>query len=373
HVTRGRANSLRLALSGQLGRDALVSDDMRRTMELCLSCKGCKRECPVGVDMARMKIEFLHQYRQAHALTARERLIAYLPRYAPHAARARAFLNLRDRIPGLAQASEHILGFAAKRSLPKWRKPWRAAVEAGEGGPAALFVDTFSRWFEPETARAAERVLGAAGYAVRELAGDGRPLCCGRTFLGAGLIAEARAEMRRLAAALAPLAEAQVPVIGLEPSCVLALRDELPALLPDPDARAATARVLLFDEFVAARAERFAAALGPLPRKAVLHTHCHQKAHDLGGTSAAALALVPQLEVASFDSTCCGMAGAFGYEAEHYDLSLRIGELSVLPRMRQSTTDELLVAAGTSCRHQIGDAAGREAVHPARILDRASA
>ncbi|HUB96954.1 MAG TPA: FAD-linked oxidase C-terminal domain-containing protein [Stellaceae bacterium] len=369
HVTRGRANSLRLALSGRLGPDALVSEDMRATMELCISCKGCKRECPVGVDMARMKIEFLAQYRKTHPLSARDRLVAYLPRYAPWAAPLAPLLNLRDRVPALARASERLTGFSARRSLPRWQKPYVPAA-AGEGRPVALFVDTFNRWFEPENAHAAERVLRGAGYQVMAPPG---PLCCGRTFLAVGLVEEARAEARRLLAAMAPFIDANTPIVGLEPSCVLTLRDELPALLPGADGRRLAERALLFEEFVAseATAGRFAPTLRRQEGRAVLHTHCHQKAFGVGGASVDALRLVPGLAVESFDSTCCGMAGAFGYEAEHYETSLQIGELSVLPRLRQAGPSDLLVAAGTSCRHQIRDALGREALHPARVLDRA--
>jgi Fe-S oxidoreductase len=330
--------------------------------------------------MARMKIEFLHHYRAAHPLTARERLVAYLPRYAPYAARARGLLDLRDRIPGLAAASERLLGFAAKRRLPQWQKPYRTSP-AGEKGsgrgprPVVLLVDTFNRWFEPENAAAAGRVLRRAGYDVVAPEGKGRPLCCGRTFLSVGLVAEARAEARRLVAALAPFVAAGVPIVGLEPSCLLTLRDELPALLPGDDSRALAAQAKLFEEFVAeeAAAGRFAPPLRPVPGKAVLHSHCHQKAFAIGGAGVAALSLVPGLAVETFDSTCCGMAGAFGYEAEHYDMSLRIGELSVLARLRRTDAADLLAASGTSCRHQIRDVLGREALHPARILDRALA
>jgi Fe-S oxidoreductase len=371
HVTRGRANSLRLALSGQLGQDALGSEEMRRTMALCVSCKGCKRECPVGVDMARMKIEFLHHYRKTHPLNLRERLVGYLPRYAPWASRVRWLLALRDRIPGLAALGERVLGLSARRPLPRWRKPYRAGPATGGGRPVVLFVDTFNRWFEPENARAAERVLRRAGYDVI----DPGPLCCGRTFLSVGLVAEAKAEARRLCAALRPHVAAGVPVVGLEPSCLLTLRDEFPALIPGAETAALAASAKLFDEFIAeeSAAGRLALPLRPLAKRAVLHTHCHQKAFAIGGASAKTLALVPGLAVETFDATCCGMAGAFGYEAEHYDVSLRIGELGVLPRLRRAAADDLLVAPGTSCRHQIADALHREALHPARILDLASA
>ncbi|HZB91177.1 MAG TPA: FAD-linked oxidase C-terminal domain-containing protein [Stellaceae bacterium] len=377
HLTRGRANTLRLALSGQLGAGALTSPAMRETMALCLSCKGCKRECPTGVDMARMKIEFLHQYRKQHGLTLRERLLAYLPRYAPVAARLGPLLNLRDLVPGVAALSERLAGFSARRPLPRWhRAPYREPkAPAASGGPeAVLFVDTFNRWFEPENARAAERVLARAGYRVRGATRAGeRPLCCGRTLLAAGLVDEAKREARRMLAALAPMVERGLPVIGLEPSCLLTLRDEFPAMLPGAETRALASRAVLFDEFLAAEsaAGRLRLELAARPGKAVLHGHCHQKAFGIAGASLAALKLVPGLEVETFDSTCCGMAGAFGYEAEHYDLSLAIGELGVLPRLRAAPAETLLVASGTSCRHQIADALGREALHPARVLEQA--
>ncbi len=379
HLTRGRANTLRLALSGQLGADAFGSEAMRETMALCLSCKGCKRECPTGVDMARMKIEFLHHYRKHHRLSLRDRLVAYLPRYAPVAARLAPLLNLRDRLPGLAALSERVAGFSARRSLPRWHSaPYRDPPPPPEPAAreAVLLVDTFNRWFEPENARAAERVLARAGYVVRGATAAGeRPLCCGRTFLAAGLVDEAKAEARRMLAALAPAVARGLPIIGLEPSCLLTLRDEFPAMLPGAETQALASRSFLFDEFLAAEsaAGRLALDLKPLPAKAVLHGHCHQKAFDVARAGIAALQLVPGLEVETFDSTCCGMAGAFGFEAEHYDVSLAIGELGVLPKMRAAPSDALLVASGTSCRHQISDAAGRVAMHPAVVLSQALA
>jgi FAD/FMN-containing dehydrogenase/Fe-S oxidoreductase len=378
HLTRGRANTLRLALSGQLGPDALTSDAMRETMALCISCKGCKRECPTGVDMARMKVEYLHQRRKTHGLSLRERLVAYLPRYAPAASRLAPLLNLRDRVPGLAWLSEMLMGFSARRALPRWHgAPYRdppPAPPAAERREVVLLVDTFNRWFEPENARAAERVLSRAGYAVRHATPAGeRPLCCGRTFLAAGLVDEAKLEARRLLAALKPYVARGVPIVGLEPSCLLTLRDELAAMLPGAEAAALAKQARLFEEFVAAEsaAGRFTLALKADARTAVLHGHCHQKAFNTVGDSVAALKLVPGLAVESFDSTCCGMAGAFGYEAEHYDMSLRIGELGVLPKMRAAPAGAVLVAAGTSCRQQIAHGASREALHPARVLDAA--
>jgi FAD/FMN-containing dehydrogenase/Fe-S oxidoreductase len=376
HLTRGRANSLRLALSGALGPDALSSDAMAETMELCISCKGCKRECPTGVDMARMKIEFLHQRRQRHGLSFRDRLVGYLPHYAPIAVRAARLLDLRDRIPALARWSEALLGLSARRPLPRWqREPYREpAPPSAALRSVVLLVDTFTRWFEPENARAAARVLSRAGYAVGGATPKGRrPLCCGRTFLAAGLVDEAKAEAKRLLAALEHFVGLGVPIVGLEPSCLLTLRDELPALLPGAASAALAKQARLFEEFVAAEsaAGRWKLDIKPSTGKALLHGHCHQKAFDTLPSSVATLKLVPGLEVETFESTCCGMAGAFGYEAEHYDMSLKIGELGVLPKMRAAAAETILVAAGTSCRQQIAHGAGRVALHPARVLERA--
>jgi FAD/FMN-containing dehydrogenase/Fe-S oxidoreductase len=376
HLTRGRANTLRLALSGQLGTDALVSEDMRETMALCISCKGCKRECPTGVDMARMKIEFLHHYRHRHGLTARDRLIAYLPRYAPYAARLAPLLNLRNRVPFLAGLGERFFGLSAPRKLPEWStRPYRSASSGG-GREVVLLVDTFNRYFEPENARAAERVLARAGYrAVTADPARGRPLCCGRTFLAAGLVDEARIEAQRMIEALTSHVASGTPIVGLEPSCLLTLRDEFPVLLPGAAAKALAAQAQLFEEFVDAEraAGRFTLTLAPMPGKtALLHGHCHQKAFATVGAAVKALQLIPELTVETFDSTCCGMAGSFGYEAEHYEMSLKIGELGVLPKMRAASPETLLAACGTSCRHQIADA-GRDARHIVRLLDEASA
>jgi len=377
HLTRGRANTLRLALSGQLGPDALISDDMRETMALCISCKGCKRECPTGVDMARMKIEFLHHYRQRHELLRRDRLIAYLPRYAVYVSRVAPLLNSRNRIPSLAALGERLFGLSASRKLPEWAsRPYRSA-SSGAGHEVVLLVDTFNRYFEPENARAAERVLARAGYRiVSPDPASGRPLCCGRTFLAAGLVDEARREAKRMMAALAPHVAAGTPIVGLEPSCLLTLRDELPAILPGTPTKALAERAQLLEEFVDSErmAGRFELTLAPMEgRTVLLHGHCHQKAFAAVGAAVKALQLIPGLTVETFDSTCCGMAGSFGYEAEHYEMSLKIGELGVLPKFRAAAPDTILSANGTSCRHQIADVIGREARHLVRILDQASA
>ena len=305
HLTRGRADTLRLALSGQLGPEAFASDDMRATLDLCISCKGCRRECPTGVDMARMKIEFLYHYRQRHGLSPRDRLIAFLPRWAPYGAPLAPLLNLRNRLPFLAQLGERWLGLSAERPLPRWsRRPYRARAEresdAGGGEQrreVVLLADTFNRYFEPENLRATERVLTRAGYRVVSAdPAHGRPLCCGRTFLTAGLVEEARAEARRMLAALAPFIESGAAIVGLEPSCLLTLRDEFPAMLPDAKTTALAGRAQLFEEFVAAEREagRFELPLKPMPdRKVLLHGHCHQKAFATVGAALDTLRLIP--------------------------------------------------------------------------------
>lgn len=383
HVTRGRANTLRLAISGQLGPDAFTSPEMKETLDLCVSCKGCKRDCPTGVDMARMKIEFLHHYHAKHGLPLKERLIAFLPRYASLAARLAPLMNLRDRIPLLAKLSERWLGFSARRSLPVWRKPWReAAVPAdpeavkGDGRDIVLFGDTFNRYFERENLEAAQRVLEAGGYRLHRVAAkDGsRPLCCGRTFLSAGLVEEARAEARRTADALSPFVAKGARIVGLEPSCLMSFRDEFAALLPKAEVEPLAKAALLIEELLAAD---MAAGRTTLPlddqggRVAHLHGHCHQKAFDAMGAVEKTLRAIPGLEVKPIESSCCGMSGAFGYGATTIDISLAMGELSLLPAVRKAGADDFVVADGTSCRHQIHDGAQREAVHVVRVLDAA--
>jgi FAD/FMN-containing dehydrogenase/Fe-S oxidoreductase len=386
-VTRGRANSLRLAISGQLGPDALASDEMLETMKLCVSCKGCRRECPTGVDMARMKIEVLAAANARRGLSLRDRLVAYLPRYAPYAARLAPLLHARDAIPGAAWLSERLTGMTAKRSLPSWSArpfslPFAAASPRlrGEGiREVALLADTFNRYFEPENLEAAVEVLGRLGYRVTELRpekGDGaRPLCCGRTFLSAGLVDEARAEARRLLAAAGRFLARGVPVVGLEPSCLLTLRDELHALLPGAGAERLASHASLFEEFLAgeAAAGRIPSTIAEREGRVLLHGHCHQKAFGAMDAVRGALGLVGGLDVETVESSCCGMAGAFGYVAETYEASMAMGELSLLPACRSAPPDAIVAADGFSCRHQIRHGADRAAVHVARILRAAMA
>ena len=373
-VTRGRANTLRLAISGQLGPDALTSDAMAETLSLCVSCKGCKRECPTGVDMAKMKIEVLAARAREHGLTLHDRLVAYLPRYAPLASRFHWLMNLRNRLPLLARLMEGATGFSAARPLPQWSAhPFRDSEAAADDADVVLFADPFNRWFEPENLRAAIRVLNAAGKrvtVVRPLDG-GKPLQCGRTLLSAGLVDEARTEGRRLIAALLPHIRAGRSVVGLEPSSLLTLRDEIPGLLPGDDSAEVAKAALMFEEYIVAEHEagRWSLPLRPPGVPVLLHGHCHQKAMDVMPAIQKALALLPETDIQVIETSCCGMAGAFGYGTGTEAISRRMGELSLFPAVRQAPAEAIIVADGTSCRHQIADGTGRRAIHVARLFE----
>lgn len=385
HLTRGRANTLRLALSGQLGKDAFTSESMFQTMDLCVGCKGCKRDCPTGVDMARMKVEFLSHYKARHGHTLKDRLVAHLPDYAAMSSRLSWLLNLRDRLPGVAWLSEKLLGFSARRPLPQWRGDtfWRATdpamfasqadtvAAARAGGKAAvLFVDTFNGTFESENALAAMRVLKASGYTVHTVTKDDGHHCCGRTYLAVGMVAEARKKAGALIDALLPLAQAGVAIVGLEPSCLLTLRDEALVMGLGEKAKTVSKQALLFEEFLAreAKAGRFAPVLKEAPGPILLHGHCHQKAFGAVSPILDVLKLIPNAKPELIESSCCGMAGSFGYDADHHDISMQMAEASLLPAIRKQP-DAIVVADGTSCRHQIHDGAGREAIHVARLLE----
>jgi len=300
-----------------------------------------------------MKIEYLAHYKAKHGWSARDKAIAYLPRYAPWAARLAPVSNL------LISLTRGGLGFSSKRDLPKWRTD-HFRDEGDAGGDVVLFVDTFNRYFEPENARAAMKVLEAAGYRVHAPGG----LCCGRTFLSAGMVQRAKEEARKTVEALAPFAGK--PIVGLEPSCLFSLRDEFPVLGFGQLAKSA----LLFEEFLARNPGQL--KFKETKQEALLHGHCHQKAFDVMPAVEKVLGMVPGLKVSTVQTSCCGMAGSFGYEAEHYDVSMKMAELALLPAVRNSS-QALVVADGTSCRHQIADGTGRRAMHVARVLAQALA
>ena len=394
HLTRGRANTLRLALSGQLGPDALTSEAMAETMDLCVGCKGCKRDCPTGVDMAMMKTEFLAHYKARHGHTPKDRLVAHLPDYAHAASRVPWLANARNWLPGARWLGERMLGLAASRTLPRWRSDtfWRGldagtraggvsalfssqaatlAVAAAGGKAAVLFVDTFNGIFDSDNARAAARVLHAAGYTLHTVQKARGHHCCGRTFLASGMVAEAKLRAGALVDALLPLADAGVAVVGLEPSCLLTLRDEALVMGLGRKAEVVAGQALLFEEFIAreAKAGRFALAFKPVDKPILLHGHCHQKAFGAVAPVIDVLRLIPGAKPELIESSCCGMAGSFGYEARHQAVSLQMAEAALLPAVRNAP-DAIVVADGTSCRHQIADGAQRQAVHVALLLER---
>ncbi len=417
-TTRGRANVLRLALTGQLGPDGLLGDEVADVLDLCVGCKACKRECPAGVDMAAMKAEVLHHRNRQRGTPLRERLFASLPRVGPAASRAAWLPNLRNRSRVLAWLAERALGIAATRELPEWDpSPFsdaelgvpppgpgmlasldsgsvtdlltnslynlssRSSINVGESSeehPIILFVDTFTRYFDTAVSRAAVDVLRRLGFhpvAPRPLPTRGRPLCCGRTYIGAGLLGHARAELQRTIGTLAPLARQGLPIVGLEPSCLLTLRDEALTLCPGDDARAVAARALLVDEFLAALSPRSAGPQGRTsdlsPNPTVhIHGHCHQKAAGTASATASALHSLTGATGSLIESSCCGMAGSFGYTAKHLRTSRAMGELGLFPALRAAAPDDAVIANGFSCRAQIHAGTDRRAHHLVEVLAR---
>jgi FAD/FMN-containing dehydrogenase/Fe-S oxidoreductase len=376
-LTRGRANTLRLAISGQLGPGALTSDQMADTMKLCVSCKGCKRECPTGVDMARMKIEVLSARAKKNGISFHDRLVGYLPRYAPMASRLSFVANLRNTVPGLARLTQKLTGFTATRKLPNWSAhPFtNAEVRPQDNPQAVVFADCFNRYFEPENLRATVNVLGAANvpFHVASAPKGERPLCCGRTFLSVGLVEEAKVEARRLVDALLPYAEKGVPIVGLEPSCLLTLRDEIPALLPGKDTALLARHARMLEEYIADQQDnpQFQLPLKSPAPKVLLHGHCHQKAMGVMTSIEKTLSRLPDTQIEIVETSCCGMAGAFGYGVETHEISRKMAEADLAPAVRNADKDTLIVADGTSCRHQVVDTTGRKPIHVARLLEMA--
>ena len=395
--TRGRANTLRMAVSGQLGSDGIASEEVHEALELCVSCKGCKRDCPTGVDMAKMKIEHLHHYKLKHGFSIKDNLIARLPVTANFAAKWPRVFNLRNRKPWLARLGEKWFGISAKRSLPEWRSDtvWSrlaakpvgptlvsaAALLAAQarGEPCVvLFVDTFNGAFERENVDAAVAVLGAAGYAVHiprwAVQGDrdDRNLCCGRTFLAVGMVDEARRQAEYLLSALVPFAQAGISIAGLEPSCLFTLKDEILAMRLGADAQTVANHAMMIETFLEREAkggllEGLRLKLKPATAPILVHGHCHQKAFAEITPTLAVLGLIPNARPSLIESSCCGMAGAFGYDAKHFDVSMQMAELTLLPAIR-SAPNAIIVADGTSCRHQIHDGAQRVAKHAVMVL-----
>ncbi len=381
HSTRGRANLLRAALDGRLPAAELTGQRLYEALDLCVECKACKAECPSSVDMAKIKLQFLAGYHDAHGTPLRARLFAHTPALGRWlAGPAAAPVNRLLGASSVRALLDRALGIDRRRRLPPYaRQPApailerrrragrRAAGPAGDRGePLTLFLDCFNAYQTPGVAAAAHDALTAAGFAVSTVAGR----CCGRPMISKGLVDDARAAARATVARLAPIAARGEPIVGLEPSCLLSLRDEYLYLLPGDERAAAVAeRALTFEEALAGRAA--AAEVAPEGTagraKVLLHDHCHQKALVGSGPSRRALAAAGH-EVEVLDAGCCGMAGAFGYEREHYEISLAMAERRLLPAVRAAAAGTLIVANGTSCRQQILHGSGRRALHPAEVL-----
>ncbi len=404
HLTRGRANTLRLALSNQLDiKDAspLGSDAVKEVMELCVSCKACRRECPTGVDMAKMKIEFLAAYKKRVGHSLRDLAVAYLPKYVSIISNTPglpALLNLRNQISMIAKLQEWLMGISAQRSLPIWKRltfwsnkkgvatyhftPEQLNTPNQQGNKGVvLLADTFNAYFENENLQAALKVLKEAGYRVhipqknkaenqiKAASTCSKEFCCGRTYLAAGMVDQAKETLGELLSHLTPYAEKGIPIIGLEPSCLFTLKDE--ALVMGFGERAITVskQAQLLEEFLAgeAKAGTLKLNLKAATRPVLFHGHCHQKSFAAVTPAMELLKLIPGAQAKLIESSCCGMAGSFGYEAEHIEVSKQMAEMSLLPTIRKSP-DSWVVADGTSCRHQIHDGTQRDAVHIAQIL-----
>lgn len=379
HSTRGRANLLRLSFAGVLPPGSLTGDRLYEALDLCVECKACKSECPSGVDLAKLKYEVLAQRNRERGVPMRSRLfahIALLSRLAGYAAplanwagRQRQLRVLLQRFGGIH--AQRPLPTLAPASFPRWfqqRQRRRAATGAAPRGDAVLFHDTFTDYYYPEAGRAAVRVLEALGYNVVLAAGT---VCCGRPAISKGLLPTAQRWARLNVAALLPYASRGVPIVGTEPSCLLTFRDEYPDLLRDEAARAVAGQTFLLEELIArlAAQDPGVAALfqAPAEREVLLHAHCHQKAL-LGPEPTLAALRLAGYEPLLIDSGCCGMAGAFGFEAEHYELSRQMGALRLFPAVEAAPEGTAIAVTGASCRQQIDHFTGRQPRHAVELL-----
>lgn len=393
--TGGRVRLLKAALNSDLTGPALADPGLAEAMDLCVACKGCKRECENNVDMALIKTEYLAQRYGGRGPGLRGRLFAHLPLWQHRYPWFDALVRRRNRWPWLARLTQSWLGIAAALPLPE-----RVPVPAGDQAPVQvagtattrsdtggrsgvlLLVDTFTRYYEPGIAAAAQKVLEAAGYQVRlavPLAADaepGRPLCCGRTYLAQGMVDEARAEARRLLTALLPQVRAGWVLVGLEPSCLLGLRDDYRALGLGDEVLELGRAALLFEEFLAREAQAgrlrldFRAGAGEEAGPTLVHGHCHQKAAGAMKSMRKVLKLVPGLGFDFIEAGCCGMAGAFGLECEHADLAGAMAGQALLPALA-AQPGAMVIANGFACRQQIRAHTARDPRHLAVVLSAA--
>ncbi|MFV2194742.1 FAD-binding and (Fe-S)-binding domain-containing protein [Nocardiopsis sp. LOL_012] len=373
HSTRGRAHLLFEMASGEVLTDGWRSEEVRESLDLCLSCKGCLSDCPVNVDMASYKAEFLHQHYRGRLRPAAHYSMGWLPLWARLAALAPEEANRAARLPGVSRLAKRLAGVAAQRDLPSFApttftRAFRRRARRGEartdGPQVVLWPDTFGDHLTPRVPASAVRVLEDAGFSVVLPRGQ---VCCGLTWVSTGQLGVARAVMRRAVAALAPLVEQGLPVVGLEPSCTAALRHDLVELLPGGESERVAASVHTLAGFLRARAPEWRPR--PLGARALTQVHCHQHA-VLGFDADRELIERAGIDGEVLDSGCCGLAGDFGFTEGHYEVSSAIGERELLPRVREAAPDTLVMADGYSCRTQIGQGTGRRALHLAEVLAR---
>ncbi len=373
HSTRGRAHLLLEALTGELLDGGMADDCVREAMDLCLSCKGCKRECPAGVDMATYKAEFLAHYYDTHRRPVSARILGRIHDFARLAMASPRLANAALGNSAISRILKRTLNVHPERELPGLAqisfRSWFTNRQAGNrnGTQVLLFPDTFNNFFQPEVAIAAVEVLERAGFKVVIPPVD---LCCGRPLYDQGMLDLAKRRLIQILDVLTPFVERGVIVVGLEPSCLLTFRDELPKLMPrDSRARALSEHALLFDEFLTREAKEF---MPPsIPGRALVHGHCHQKAITGLGSELKLLKQSRGLSVTELDAGCCGMAGAFGYDREHFEVSRAIGERVLMPAVRASDPESLIIADGFSCRSQITQfCPDRRPLHLAQVLNR---
>jgi Fe-S oxidoreductase len=379
HSTRGRANTLRLVMSGRLGESGLGDQGVYDTLDLCLECRACKAECPVGVDVARFKSEFLADYWKRHGTPLSARMLGNARQLATWGSRFAPLSNWAMNLAPARRVTEAMAGIDRRRRLPQFARHTLRNLQNDAGlnftnhekfSPASfpeviLFADTFTNYYDPHIGVAALEVMRAAGLRAG-LVPHG---CCGRPQISKGLLADARALARANAEALYPHAAAGRPIVFCEPSCLSAVREDAPSLLRDDDRKKAeivAASTYLFEQYMDTVADRLTLKAGPTA--VLLHGHCHQKSMGLVPSAKALLSRIPGATVTDIDSGCCGMAGSFGYAREHYEVSRAIGERRLFPAVRGAAPGTAIVAAGTSCRHQVRDFTGAEAIHPAVLL-----
>ena len=364
--TRGRANVLRLAMSGRLGESGLGDEGVRGVLDLCLECRACKAECPVGVDMARYKSEFLADYYARHGTPLRAKALGRIRKLSAWGSRFAPISNWIGASAPARWMNEQLVQVDRRRTLPAWKhqtfERWLARHPRTQG-KLTLFNDSFTNHYDPEIGIAAVEILERAGASVAVAT----PGCCGRPLISQGLLAEARAHAAGVVDALFPIATRGEKILFLEPSCLSAVKEDAPSLLRgelQTKARTVAGACLTFEEYAAT----LDLPLSPGPQRILLHGHCHQKSMGLLGPTIALLSRIPSATVVDLDAGCCGMAGSFGYSKKHYDVSRAIANRKLLPAVKEMKPGDVVVAPGTSCRHQIADFGSRDAVHPAVLI-----